>query len=86
MDKVNHDVQSCFLNFLHKVPDYAKHHYFSHEVSQDKSRVHIATWDALAGLNRVSLSTFVQVYFSPALTHRSNLLPADLCCLSNPAS
>lgn len=79
-------LQSRFLNFPHKVPDYAERRYFSHEVSQDKSRVHIATRDALAGLNRVSLSTFVQVYFSPALTRRSNLLPADLWCLSNPAS
>lgn len=65
--------------------------------SQDKYRVHIAIWDAFEGLNQVSLGTFMhllhsdfvsKVYhasFSLALTLRSNLLPADLCCLFNPA-
>lgn len=64
---------------------------------QDKYRIHTAIWDALEGVNQVSLSTFMhllyldfvsKVYpasFSLALTLRSNLLPADLCCLSNPA-
>lgn len=54
-------------------------------------------WDVFGGVNQVSLTTFMhllyldfasKVYhgsFSPALTLSSNLLPADLYCLSNPA-
>ncbi len=64
--------------------------------SQDECRLHIARREAIKSLNQVSLSTFMhllhldfvsKVYhasFSLALTLHSNLLPADLCRLSNP--
>lgn len=65
--------------------------------SRDEYRVHNALWESLEGVNQVSLSTFVHLLhldsasklyhtaLSLALTLRSNLLPADLRCLSNPA-